>query len=76
MPNRITKFFFRIVIIETKECSVKVYFDLNHDKVKNNRNGVSFGGIKPVKSEDGFKTYEFSYPFDEDHQNYSWKFML
>lgn len=55
---------------------MKVYFDLNHDKVKNNRNGVSFGGIKPVKSEDGFKTYEFSYPFDEDHQNYSWKFML
>lgn len=47
---------------------MKVYFDLNHDKVKNNRNGVSFGGIKPVKSEDGFKTYEFSYPFDEDHQ--------
>ena len=55
-----------IVIIEAKECSVKVILDLNRDKKQ--VNPVSFGGVKPVKSDKGFKNYEFSYVFDENKE--------
>ena len=29
------------------------------------RKNVNFEGIKPVKSDTGFKEYEFSFPFDD-----------
>ena len=54
-----------IVIIDTKEQSVKVNFDLKSDKA-DNKKSVSFQGYKFVKSDEGFKQFEVSYPYDEN----------
>lgn len=48
----------------TKECCVKVNSLSNHDRV--HKSNVNFCGYKPIKSENGFKEYQFSYPFDEN----------
>lgn len=48
---------------------MKVNLELNNNKIHNDKNNVSFGGAKVVKSEDGFKNYEFSYVFDENNQD-------
>ena len=36
---------------------------------RQNLNNTDFKGISPVKSDKGFKLYEFNYPFDENHFN-------
>lgn len=43
---------------------MKVNLDLKNEKIRNN--AVSFQGYKFVKSDDGFKEFEVSYPYDED----------
>ena len=54
-----------VVIIEAKECFVKVSFDLKNEKMKH-QNSVSFEGYKFTKSEDGFREFEVAYPYDEN----------
>ncbi|MBD5402997.1 hypothetical protein HDR58_09435 [bacterium] len=44
---------------------MKVSLENKHDNVRN----VSFKGFKPVKSDEGFKNYEFSYVFDENRDD-------
>lgn len=46
-----------------KVCS----FDYNN-KIPVQQKGLSFKGYKAVKSEDGFKEFEFLYPFNEDKE--------
>lgn len=53
-----------IVIIDTKECCVKVDLDLKNEKI-NHRKPLSFEGYKFVKSDEGFRELEVAYPFDE-----------
>lgn len=57
-----------IVIIEAKEYFVKVSLVLNQEKVTNSKKELSFEGIKTVKSDKGFKNYEFGYVFDPDKE--------
>lgn len=57
-----------IVIIVTKEYFVKVSFDLNRDKVKNNCK-PSFGGYTFTKNDEGYRQFEVSFPYDEERDN-------
>ena len=55
--------------MDTKECCVKVSFDFFKEKKVQNNSSVAFQGIKQTKSDDGFKEYEFSYPYDENRDD-------
>ncbi len=44
---------------------MKVNFDSKTNNVQKQKN-IAFEGFKAVKSEDGFKEYQFAYPYDEN----------
>lgn len=44
---------------------MKVNLNLNQE-VQNKNNNVNFKGYKPVKSNEGYTEYEFSFPFDDN----------
>lgn len=44
---------------------MKVNLNLNQE-VRNKNNNVNFKGYKPVKSNEGYTEYEFSFPFDDN----------
>lgn len=57
-----------IVIIDVKECFVKISFDLNKDKARNK--GIpAFKGYEFTKSDTGYREFEVSFPFDSDKEN-------
>ncbi len=57
-----------VVIINTKECFVKVSFDLRNEKPKNKQE-VSFEAYKFTKSADGVRELEVSCPYDQNKDN-------
>lgn len=48
---------------------MKINLDLNNEEIKLKKNDLSFEGYKSTKSEDGFKEYEFAYPFNPDKED-------
>jgi hypothetical protein len=57
-----------IVIIDVKECRVKLDLESRLGNVKKNVN-IPFKGYKFTKSDMGFREFEVSYPFDENKDN-------
>ncbi len=57
-----------VVIINTKECFVKVSFDLKNEKAGNSR-AVSFEAYKFTKSADGIRELEVTCPYDWNKDN-------
>ena len=57
-----------VVIIDIKECFVKVDFDLKKENFRI-KSEPSFKGFKITKSDEGFKELEVNCPYDPDKED-------